>query len=85
MSLTAPNQSPEFFIGTDNFSNLVIKEGSSGSDFYYFYDNITHRLIKRFILGESKTGIKTCAIVALIKKENIFGDGSATSTVFTIR
>lgn len=70
MAFSPPNQSFDFYIGKDNLSNLRIQEGSAVSGFYYFYDNITHRLIKRFVLGESKTGIKTCVVVALIKKGN---------------
>ena len=61
--------SSDFVIGEDKLDNLEIRDSASGSGFYYFFDNQHHRLIKRFVLGESKRGIKTCCVVTFIEKD----------------
>jgi hypothetical protein len=61
--------SSDFVVGEDNLQNLEIREAGRGDGFYYFYDNQNHRLIKRFVLGESKSGIKTCCVVTFIEKD----------------
>lgn len=61
--------SSDFVVGEDNLQNLEIRDSGSGNGFYYFFDNQHHRLIKRFVLGESKSGIKTCCVVTFIEKD----------------
>lgn len=61
--------SSDFIIGVDDFCSLEIRSGGASNGFYYFYDNISRRLIKRFVLGESTTGIKTCCVVTFIEKD----------------
>lgn len=61
--------SSDFVVGEDMLHNLEIRDSGSGNGFYYFFDNQHHRLIKRFVLGESKRGIKTCCVVTFIEKD----------------
>jgi hypothetical protein len=61
--------SSDFVVGEDEFSSLEIRDGELGNGFYYFFDNKYRRLIKRFILNESKSGIKTCCTVTFIEKD----------------
>lgn len=61
--------SSDFIVGEDDFSKLEIRDGGLGNGFYYFFDNEYHRLIKRFVLAESKTGIKTCCTVTFIERD----------------
>lgn len=62
-------KSTDFIVGTDDFKFIEIRDGGLGNGFFYFYDNNKHSLIKQFILGISKTEIKTCCSVTFIAKE----------------
>ena len=62
-------KSTDFIIGEDNFKDLEIRAGDPKTGFYYFYDNSRRGLIKRFVLGVSKIGIKTCCCVTFIEKD----------------
>jgi len=59
----------DFSVGADNFKALIIKSGGNNDGFFYFYDESNKRLIKQFVLGTSKTGIKTCCCVTFIEKD----------------
>lgn len=63
----ATTRSPDFVVGEDDFSSLEIREGAK-EGFFYFFDTKKNRLIKRFILHTSTTGIKTCCSVTFIEK-----------------
>ena len=56
-------------VGEDDLQKLEIRESGQGNGFYYFWDGEHNRLIKRFVLGESKSGIKTCCSVNFIEKD----------------
>lgn len=58
----------DFVIGKDDFQDLEIRSGNSQDGFFYFYNAKKQRLVKQFILTETKTGIKTCCTVAFIEK-----------------
>jgi hypothetical protein len=64
--------SSDFIVGDEDLSLLEIRDGGSGNGFFYFFIRDEHRLIKRFILYTSKTGIKTCCDVTFIKKDEKF-------------
>lgn len=61
--------SSDFIVGEDKLHNLEIRDSGSGNGFYYFFDTQNHRLIKRFVIGESKSGIRTCCVVTFIEKD----------------
>lgn len=61
--------SSDFVVGEDDLQKLEIRESGQGNGFYYFWDGEHNRLIKRFVLGESKSGIKTCCSVNFIEKD----------------
>lgn len=65
----AKTLSDDFVLGEDSLTNLEIRDAGSSSGFYYFYDTQHRRLIKQFVLGESKSGVKTCCTVTFIGKD----------------
>lgn len=62
-------KSTDFAVGSDNFNSLEIRSDPKRKGFSYFYDIKQQRLIKRFIIGTSKTGIKYCCNVTFIEKD----------------
>ena len=62
----------EFVVGVDDFSCLEIRDGGGANGFHYFYDVVNHRLITRFVLETSKTGIKTVCLVAFVYKDGTY-------------
>lgn len=60
--------STDFIVRQDDFGSLEIRDGGLGNGFYYFFDTRQNTLIKRFVLGVSKTGIKICCAVTFIEK-----------------
>ena len=66
--LVRPNS--DFIVGKDEFSSLEIRDGGKSNGFHYFFDTKKNRLITRFILEKSITGIKTVCYVAFV-----FSDG----------
>lgn len=64
-------KSEDFVIGKDNFSDLHINSTPAVEQFYYFFHQKDRRLIKQFILKESKQVDYICR-VTLIKKEEKF-------------
>lgn len=65
----AKTLSDDFVLGEDDLMSLEVRDAGSGNGFYYFYDTKNNRLIKRFVLGESKRGVKTCCTVTFIGKD----------------
>lgn len=61
--------SSDFIVGEDDLRRLEIRDSGRGNGFYYFWDGQHNRLIKRFVLGESKSGIRTCCSVTFIEKD----------------
>jgi len=59
----------DFVIGIDDFASLEIREGGKENGFHYFFDTKKNRLITRFVLETSVTGIKTVCLVAFIFSE----------------
>jgi hypothetical protein len=61
--------SSDFIVGKHNFLDLEIRDGGVQNGFKYFFDAQAGRLIKRFVLDETVSGIKTCCVVNFIEKD----------------
>ncbi len=68
-ALNAQTKTSDFIVGEDSFKDLEIRDSGNGKGFYYFFDRANSRIIKRFVLGVSKSGLKTCCEVTFIEKD----------------
>ncbi|RSM48664.1 DUF4263 domain-containing protein [Amycolatopsis balhimycina DSM 5908] len=59
----------EFSVSDGDFSALETRDSGNGSDFHYFFDTQTNRLITDFVL-EDRPQVATLCQVTLIKKDD---------------
>ncbi len=78
--ITGETTNDSFIIGEDNFADLEINSKPSLGNFFYFFNKKGGRLIKRFILLESKQVVYLCQ-ATLIKK----GDKFSPRLEFSVR